>query len=86
MSDLFGNPEDGFSQATAQIGKFSRAADEKGHYSEPRHEKTRFLAIQKTKAQISCAANAQLISAFVFTTRIVQFLLLKPKISRFFLL
>ena len=32
------------------------------------------LAYAKTKAQISCAVTAQLISAFVFDTRIVQFL------------
>ena len=31
-------------------------------------------AYAKTKAQISCAVTAQLISAFVFATRIVQFL------------
>ena len=29
-------------------------------------------AYAKTKLQISCAGTAQLISAFVFTTRIVQ--------------
>ena len=34
-----------------------------------------FFAFVKTKAQISCAVTAQLISAFVFATRIVQFLL-----------
>ena len=38
------------------------------------HEKTVFLPIQKTKAQISCAVTAQLIIAFVFTTWIVQYL------------
>ena len=32
------------------------------------------FANAKTKAQISCAVTAQLISAFVFATRIVQFL------------
>ena len=37
-----------------------------------RHEKTRFLAHAKTKAQISCAVNAQLISAFVFAIQMVQ--------------
>ena len=42
---------------------------------EPRHEKTGFFAYAKTKAQISCAVTAQLISAFVFATRIVYFLL-----------
>ena len=36
--------------------------------NEPRHEKTCFFAYAKTKAQISCAVTAQLISAFVFTT------------------
>ena len=38
---------------------------------EPHHEKTGFLPMRK-KMQISCAVTAQLISAFVFTTRIVQ--------------
>ena len=33
---------------------------------EPRHEKTRFLPRQKTKAQISFAVTAKLIRAFVF--------------------
>ena len=38
------------------------------------------FAHAKTKAQISCAVAAQLISAFVFATRIEQFLLfLNPK-------
>ena len=38
------------------------------------------FAYAKTKAQISCAVTAQLISAFVFATRIVQFLFyLNPK-------
>ena len=37
---------------------------------EPRHEKN-----AKTKAQISCAVTAQLISAFDFATRIVHFLM-----------
>ena len=37
-------------------------------------------AYAKTKTQISCAETAQLISAFVFTTQIVQSLyFLKPK-------
>ena len=34
-------------------------------------EKTGFLPV-KTKPQISCAVTAQLISAFLFATRIVQ--------------
>ena len=39
-----------------------------------------FFAYAKTKAQISCAVIAQLISAFVFATRVVQFLyFLNPK-------
>ena len=39
----------------------------------------------KTKALISCAVTAQLISAFVFATRIVQFLLyLYLKFQAFF--
>ena len=38
------------------------------------------FAYGKTKAQISCAVNAKLISAFVFATQIVQFLyFLNPK-------
>ena len=38
------------------------------------------ITYAKTKTQISCAVTAQLISAFVFATRIVQFLLyLYPK-------
>ena len=32
------------------------------------------LAYAKTKMQISCAVTAQLISAFVFNTQVVQFL------------
>ena len=39
---------------------------------EPCHEKTGFFAYAKTKPQISCAVTAQLISAFVFATQIVQ--------------
>ena len=47
---------------------------------EPRQEKTRLLHYAKSKAQISCAVTAQLISAFVFATWIVQFhLYLFPK-------
>ena len=41
---------------------------------EPHREKTGFFAYAKTKAQISFAVTAKLISAFVFATRIVQFL------------
>ena len=37
-------------------------------------KKTGFFAYAKTKAQISFAVTAKLISAFVFTTQIVQFL------------
>ena len=49
-------------------------------FNEPHHEKTVFFAYAKTKALISCAVTAQLISAFVFTTQIVHFLLyLYPK-------
>ena len=39
---------------------------------EPRYEKTGFFLYAKTKTQISCAVTAQVISAFVFATRIVQ--------------
>ena len=47
---------------------------------EPRREKTGFFAYAKTKAQISFAVTAKLISAFVFATRIVYFLFfLYPK-------
>ena len=47
---------------------------------EPHREKTGFLPRRKTKAQISFAVTAKLISAFVFATRIVQFLFfLNPK-------
>ena len=48
---------------------------------EPCYEKNVFFfAYAKTKTQISCAVTAQLISAFVFATRIVQFLyFLNPK-------
>ena len=40
---------------------------------EPRREKTRFLPMQKQRRR-SGAVTAQLISTFVFSTRIVQFL------------
>ena len=47
--------------------------------NEPHHEKTKFC-ICKTKEQISFAITAKLISAFVFATRIVQFLyFINPK-------
>ena len=46
---------------------------------EPHHEKT-FFSCVKTKVQISCTVTRQLISAFVFTTLIVQLLyFLVPK-------
>ena len=35
---------------------------------ERRHEKTCLFAYMRTKAQISCAVQAQLISAFAFAT------------------
>ena len=39
-----------------------------------------FFAYAKTKTQISCAVTAQLISAFVFATQVVQSLIfLNPK-------
>ena len=44
-----------------------------GTSDEPRREKTGF-AYSKIKAQISFAVPAKIISAFVFTTRIVLFL------------
>ena len=40
--------------------------------NEPRHEKTGFLHMRKTKTQISFAVTAKLISTFVFATQIVQ--------------
>ena len=49
---------------------------------ELRHEKIRFLLMrkQRRRSAVQCAVTAQLISAFVFATRIVQFLLyLHPK-------
>ena len=47
---------------------------------EPSHGKTCNLPRRKQMAQISFAVTAKLISAFVFTTRIVQFLFyLNPK-------
>ena len=47
---------------------------------EPRHEENRLFAYAKTKTQISFAETANLISVFVFATRIVQFLFyLNPK-------
>ena len=46
----------------------------------PRHEKTIFFSYAKTKAQISFAVTAKLISAFVFAKRIVKSLYyLNPK-------
>ena len=48
--------------------------------NEPRHVKTGFLHMRKTKTQISFAIAAKLISAFVFATQIVQTLyFLNPK-------
>ena len=48
--------------------------------TEPAHGKTNNLHRQKTKAQISFTINLKPISAFVFTTWIVQFLyFLNPK-------
>ena len=48
--------------------------------NKPPHGKTNNLHRRKTKTQISFAVTAKLISAFVFATRIVQFLFyLNPK-------
>ena len=48
--------------------------------NELHHEINGFCAYAKTKAQISFTVTAKLISAFVFATRIVQFLFfLNPK-------
>ena len=46
---------------------------------ELRHEKTNIIAYAKTKAQISFAVTAKLISAFVSTTQILQFILYLSK-------
>ena len=62
--------------------KFNSLSNQNGNpvLYEPYREKTGFLAYAKTKAQISCAVTAQLISAFVFAIRTVQFLFfLHPK-------
>ena len=48
-----------------------RLFDRKGTY-ELQHKKTRFSHKRKTKPQINCAATAQLISAFVYATLLVQ--------------
>ena len=50
--------------------------------SEPHHEKNRIFAWAKTKTQISFAVTAKLISAFVFATWIVQFLIYLLQIFR----
>ena len=48
--------------------------------SEPHHEKTGFLPMQKQRRRSASQLTAKLISAFVFATRIVQFLFfLNPK-------
>ena len=48
--------------------------------NEPRHEKTHILHMRNITTQISYAVTAQLISAFVFATRTVQFIFfLNPK-------
>ena len=53
-------------------------------YEKSRVMRNQNFAYAKTKAQISCAVTAQLISAFVFATRIVIFLFyLNPKFSSF---
>ena len=41
--------------------------------NELRHEKTGFLPMRKQRRRSAVQATAQLISAFVFATRIVQF-------------
>ena len=47
---------------------------------EPHHEKTYFMYVAKTKAQISCMVTTQLISVIVLATYIVQFFyFLNPK-------
>ena len=53
---------------------FSTATYPKLIRIQPLHEKICSLQMRKTKAQISCAVIAQLISAFVLATKIVQFL------------
>ena len=52
-----------------EISKMSRIMKKK---KKQQQKKKQIFAYVKTKAQNSCAVTAQLISAFVFTTRIVQ--------------
>ena len=74
MSGLVRNSEDRFSRDEAHIKPFHEIL------YEPCYEYTGFFAYAKTKTQISCAVTAQLISAFVFATCIVQlFFYLNPK-------
>ena len=57
------------------------------HYQMSASQENRIFANAKTKAQISFAVTAKLISAFVFATRIVHFLfLLNPKFQASMLL
>ena len=50
--------------------------------NEPRYEKNGFSHMRKQKTQNSCAVTAQLISAYAFAIRIVQFLdYLNPRLN-----
>ena len=60
-----------------QNGRFYKGAAKASYKNityELCHEKTRFLPMRKSKAQISFAVTVKLISAFIFATQIVQFL------------
>ena len=60
------------------------SVDKSDKLYEPHLEKTSFLNMRKTKAQISCAVTAQLIIAFVFATQVAQsFYFLNPKFQAF---
>ena len=92
MSDLAGNPEDRFSRVEAQMilawVKYFDFQYQTNQFNrnvcyvtnEPHHKKTNTLHMRKTKAQISFAVTAKLISTFVFATQFVKFLyFLNPK-------
>ena len=90
MSDLFGNHIFGFPRGclklmkdesykhrgilTATMLKASIKLPQMQPIFEPPHEKTNILRMRKQKMQIGFTVAAKLISAFVFTTWIVQFL------------
>ena len=68
-----------FSLETYIVGARKNCLDQ-GDFDELSNLSNRLFAFAKTKTQISCAVTAQLISAFVFATWIVQYLFfLNPK-------